>query len=108
MPIAIIDTITTIALDFDFVEIMVFTGNYEFELFSRRKDRLGNWLTLRLALRNVYKNEYSNFKNTCYFDFIINLIGIGSFIKLLGMGASILDIIFQFDSLVLDCLRCNN
>jgi len=80
-------------------------GDDTLALFARRVEVVNDWLTkTRLTARYNIKS-YDGFNGEQKFDAIINFIGVGDPAQAAVMGASILDITYQYDTMALEYLK---
>ena len=103
MHIAILGATSQIAKDL----ICSFAGhsNDRLTLFTRRVETVHDWLAkTRLTARHEVKS-YDGFNGKQKFDAIINFVGVGDPAKAAVMGTSILDITYQYDTMVLEYLK---
>ena len=80
-------------------------GDDKLTLFARRVEVANDWLAkTRLTARYDIKS-YDGFNGEQKFDAIINFIGVGDPAQAAMMGASILDITYQYDTMALEYLK---
>ena len=100
--IAILGATSQIARDM----IITFANaeEYNLHLFARRTDEVRKWLAANGLLGRYVAGDFSEFSGQ-EFDAVINFVGVGNPAKVTRMGASILDITYEFDSLVLNYVK---
>lgn len=80
-------------------------SDIELHLFVRNCDATLDWLGQRSMLGRAKVYSYHNFgQQDAYFS-VINFVGAGDPAKILNLGSDILELTYQYDSLVLDYLR---
>jgi hypothetical protein len=103
MHIAILGATSQIAQDF--ILSAEKESSYFFSLFARRPELVKAWVQ-RNDLKHIAEIvDFSAFDQRKHFDAIINFVGVGNPAAAQIMGASILDITAEFDSLALNYLR---
>jgi nucleoside-diphosphate-sugar epimerase len=103
MKIGIFGATSEIAKDL----IRSFSGNQHFQLtlFARREQAVTEWLS-SIGLPNQFMvKSFDAFDHNQHFDALLNFVGVGNPAKATAMGASILDITFQYDTMVLEYLQ---
>lgn len=103
MRIAILGATSQIAKDL--VLSICQTENHELHLFARRPEAVHQWLTAEKQATRCSVADYKAFTADECFDAIINFVGAGDPAKTAGMGASILDVTQEYDSMVLEYLQ---
>jgi len=103
MRIAILGATSEIAKDL----ILSFADRDDFEitLFARRPEVVRDWLITKDLLNRYLVWYFDEFEMYQEFDAILNFVGVGNPTHLAQMGSSILDITYQFDTLVLNYLQ---
>lgn len=82
-------------------------GSHQFSLFARRPEVVRDWV-LRNQLNHVVEIlAFAAFDQSKHFDAIINFVGVGNPAAAQAMGASILDLTLEFDTLVLNYLKAH-
>ena len=103
MHLAILGATSQIAQDF--VTLIAPAGDFRFSLFARQPDAVERWVSGQ-GLRQIEAvHRFSEFGRVAHYDGIINFVGVGNPLAVQTMGASIFDITFEFDSLVLSYLK---
>lgn len=103
MRIAIFGATSEIAKDL----IVAFTEQnvHELFLYARRPSAVWQWLA-SLGMSDSHTiREFSNFPDAVAFDAILNFVGVGNPAKASAMGASILEITLQYDSMALNYVQ---
>ncbi len=99
MHIAILGATSQIARDF--VQLSSLTQAHTYSLYSRRPEAIQQWLN-RLPCRNINSIAgFESFGDAQSFDAIINFVGVGDPAAAQSMGAAILDVTHEFDTLAL-------
>lgn len=105
MHIAILGATSQIARDF--VQLSSLTQAHTYSLYARRPEAVQQWLD-RLPCRNIDSIAgFESFGTAQPFDAIINFVGVGSPAAAQSIGAAILDVTHEFDSLALRYLQKN-
>jgi nucleoside-diphosphate-sugar epimerase len=107
MNIAILGATSNIAKD---LIINLITRNPEFNisLFSRNITHLNTQLDKQKIINEVTLiGLYEDFLDKENYDVIFNFVGIGDPAKAIKMGASIIDITYEYDSLAIDYIKKN-
>lgn len=105
MHIAILGSTSQIAQDF--ILSAANESTYQFSLFARRPQLVGDWVQQNQLKHITDISDFSAFNQNTHFDAIINFVGVGNPAAAQAMGASILDITLEFDTLALDYLRAH-
>lgn len=107
MHIAILGATSQIARDF--VRNAAANGNAVFSLYARRSDAAQQWAEkVGLAPGVVIKAQrFDCFGRSGTYDAVINFVGVGDPAAAQSMGASILDITLEFDSLALQYVKAH-
>ena len=103
MDIAILGATSNIARDLIF-NLISSNQPIKLSLFSRRINELKD---LFYDHKIEFCGEYSEFSVNKKYDVIFNFIGIGDPAKAIEMGASIIDITFEYDTLIINNLKKN-
>ena len=103
MNIAVLGATSQIARDF--VQTSIGAGKHTFSLFARRPDVVERWATDLGIADRVAIAAFDSFTSDRHYDAIINFVGAGNPAVTKSMGASILDITLEFDSLALGYLK---
>lgn len=102
LKIAILGATSQIAKDL----IVVFSnaGQNQLHLFARQPEIVQSWLS-KVGICDSYAvNHFSQFKQGQY-DAIINFVGVGDPAKAAIMGSSVLDVTYEYDTMVLEYLQ---
>lgn len=107
MHIAILGATSQIARDF--VGISVAAGENVFSLYARRPDAVQRWAQLSSLDPDciVAVGGFESFGKRGTYDAVINFVGVGDPATAQQMGASILDITLDFDSLALRYVKAH-
>lgn len=79
-------------------------GMHHLHLFARRTDEVRKWLAANGLLDRYAVGDFSEFSGQ-EFDAVINFVGVGNPAQAAKMGASILDVTYEFDSLALNYVQ---
>ena len=103
MKIAILGATSYIAKDL----IISFSenSNYELKLFARMPNVVSEWLKHSGIKQQYSVCSYEEFGLDIELDAIINFVGVGDPAKAKEMGASILDITYQYDNLAISYVK---
>jgi len=82
-------------------------SHHQLILFSRRKKEVNDWLKKTGSAYGYVVKGYDDFNVEQKLDVIINFIGVGDPLQAALMGASILDITYQYDAMALKYLEDN-
>lgn len=105
MRIAILGATSQIARDL--TASLAATGQHELSLFARRPDAVTEWAK-QLGLHDMARiGSFEHFTTHEHYDAIINFVGVGNPAAAQAMGASILDVTLQYDSLAIDYLKAH-
>jgi nucleoside-diphosphate-sugar epimerase len=80
-------------------------GEYELTLFARRLELVRDWLATKEISNTYVIRNFDQFEINQEFDAILNFIGAGNPAQAAHMGASILDVTYQYDTMVLNYLQ---
>lgn len=107
MHIAILGATSQIARDF--VSNSVAAGNDVFSLYARRPDAVQRWAQFASLDPNsiVAVGGFDSFGKRGTYDAVINFVGVGDPATAQRMGASILDVTLDFDSLALRYVKAH-
>lgn len=105
MHIAILGSTSQIAQDF--ILSAEKAGSHQFSLFARRPQFVRDWVEHQQLKHITEILDFGAFNERARFDAIINFVGVGSPAAAQAMGASILDITAEFDSMALDYLKAH-
>ena len=105
MHIAILGATSQIARDF--VCTAAVTKDHLFSLYARRPDAVQQWAQRSVLRPEIIKKVqgFDAFGRDASYDAIINFVGVGDPAMAQSMGASILDITHEFDSLTLNYVK---
>ena len=78
---------------------------HELVLYARRPDAVAQWQAAQGLAGRYPVADFAAFTVAEPFDGIVNCVGVGDPAKALAMGAAILDITHQYDTLALDYVR---
>ncbi len=105
MRIAILGATSHIAKDL--IQLLSVEDGYELALFARRPQLVLDWMSVSGIKSCQSVCDFSSFKNDQHFDALINFVGVGDPAVAQSMGAAILDLTHEFDSLALNYLKKN-
>jgi len=107
MHIAILGATSQIARDF--VGNSAAAGKDVFSLYARRPDAVQRWAQLAIPDPNsiVAVGGFESFGKRATYDVVVNFVGVGDPATAQQMGASILDITLEFDSLALRYVKAH-
>ena len=103
MDIAILGATSNIAKDL-ILNLISSNQSIKLYLFSRRTNELRDFFFDREI---EFFGQYSEFSINTTYDVIFNFIGIGDPAKAVKMGANIIDITFDYDTLIINNLKKN-
>ncbi len=104
MKLAILGATSQIAKDL--IRSLSVSPGIGLSLYARRVDAVTEWLELMQLTGRYAVGNYTQFANTtARFDAVLNFVGSGNPAQTAAMGASILDITHEFDSLALEYLK---
>lgn len=72
-----------------------------FTLFARRVDAVQEWVSYSVLGSRFKVRHFNSFNYQEHFDVLINFVGVGNPAQAVAIGASILDITLQYDSMAL-------
>jgi nucleoside-diphosphate-sugar epimerase len=105
MNIAILGSTSEIAKDI--IYLFAKRNNYSLYLFSRNKEFIINWCNLNKITNKIHCESYDNFNSKVNYNVIINFIGAGNPEKVNNISESIIDITYQYNTLVINYLKIN-
>jgi len=103
MKIAILGATSLIAKDF--ILALTKDPNIYLSLFARQPQRVLEWLKQNGKSINIETADFEQFTNDKDFDAVINFVGAGDPVQIAKMGAEILNVSFEYDSMVLSYLQ---
>lgn len=106
MRIAILGATSHIAKDF--ICSVGKSSEWELGLFSRRPAAVTFWLEARSIKSSTFVGGFDDFENlTSIYDAVINFVGSGNPAQTERMGATVMDVTYEFDDLALQYLKRN-
>jgi nucleoside-diphosphate-sugar epimerase len=106
MHIAILGATSQIAKDL--VQSFMAQSEHQLSLFARSPQVVTQWLK-QSVFEDLEKRhqvlDFTQFSAEAHFDALINFVGVGNPAQAVAMGASIFDVILQYDTLALDYVR---
>lgn len=82
-------------------------GSYEIDLYARNIEKLNQWVCNSFINGKLDTRHFEEFNTSIQYDVIINFIGSGDPSVTASLGASIFDITFKYDNLILQYLQSN-
>lgn len=105
MKIAILGATSQIAKDL--VQSFSKNNDHDLVLFARRPEVVSAWLYANGMADRYETAGFAGFTTDRSFDAVINFVGVGDPAQAAAMGASILDITFEYDGLALSYITAN-
>ena len=79
--------------------------NFHLTLIARRPQAVREWLSKVGLSGRFIVQHFDEFSSNQYFDALINFVGVGNPAQAAVMGASILDVTYRYDTIVLQYLQ---
>ncbi|MBF9040345.1 NAD-dependent epimerase/dehydratase family protein [Rhodobacterales bacterium LSUCC0387] len=83
-------------------------SNFQLYLFVRRPREMWNWVKRQGIASKVRIEHYEDFGTHNEYFAIINFVGVGDPARALAMGADVLDLTHQYDSLAVEYLKLHS
>ena len=106
MRIAIFGATSQIAKDL--ILLISKKTSHELTLFARRPDAVVHWFNAIGFIGSCPIKKFEEFDADDHYDVIINFVGVGNPAQTLAMGASIFDITFKYDEMILEYLKLHH